>query len=183
MATGTDIDIEKLKQGDPIAFRALVQTYRQEVFGVCYRILLNTDDADDTAQEVFAEVYRSVKDFRGESSLVTWLYRIATNKSLNLLKRRTKFSLWSVFDDEITSPPDTTTASDAIELSETERAVHEALATLSPEQRTALTLHRFEELSYTEIAHHMNITVNAVGVLINRARNKVREYLQHFFNE
>lgn len=175
--------IDKLRQGDPAAFNVFVTRYRDEVFRICYRILLNADDADDIAQEVFIEVMRSVGQFRGDSSITTWLYRIATNKALNLLKRRSRFSIWSALEEKASQHPDSALASDFIEFSETELALRAALDQLSPDQRVALTLHRYEDLSYQEIAETMQITVNAVGVLINRARNNLKKYLTEYFDQ
>lgn len=175
--------IDKLRQGDPSAFDVFVTRYREEVFRVSYRILLDAADADDITQEVFIEVLRSIGQFRGESSLATWLYRIASNKSLNLLRRRSRFSIWPAFEEKADRQPDTALASDPVEFAETRIALRKALDQLSPDQRVAFTLHRYEEFSYQEIADIMQITVNAVGVLINRAKNNLKKYLIDYFEQ
>ncbi|MBD3326875.1 sigma-70 family RNA polymerase sigma factor, partial [candidate division KSB3 bacterium] len=85
----TDSEIlSQIKAGDPDAFRALIEGHQHTVVNICYRFLNNREDAEDVAQEVFLEVYRSLETFRGEAKVSTWIYRIAVSKSLDLLRRR-----------------------------------------------------------------------------------------------
>ena len=77
----------ELKEGDEKAFRKLISVYSPKVFNLCYRFLLNIHDAEDVAQEVFLEIHKSISTFKGESKLSTWIYRIATTKCLDELKK------------------------------------------------------------------------------------------------
>ena len=80
--------IQRLRQGDEPAFRWLVETYRNRVFHTALNILRDDKDAEDAAQETFIKVYESISSFRGESSLSTWIYRIAVHKALDKLRRK-----------------------------------------------------------------------------------------------
>ena len=80
--------VEKLQRGESEAFRALVEEFKHKIVNTCYRFVMNREDAEDVAQEVFIQVHRSVKNFKGDSSLSTWIYRIAVSKSLDFLKHQ-----------------------------------------------------------------------------------------------
>ena len=86
---GLDL-INRLKQGDEPAFRILVEDYRKQVVNTCFGLLHNYDDAEDVAQDVFIEAFRSIHKFRGDSKIETWLYRIAINRSLNHIRNNKK---------------------------------------------------------------------------------------------
>ena len=78
--------IQKLQEGDEQVFRRLVEKYRQLIVNTCFGLVHNSEDAEDIAQDVFIEVFRSVHKFRADSKLSTWLYRIAVNRSLNFIR-------------------------------------------------------------------------------------------------
>ena len=80
----------RLKSGNDVAFAELVSGYKKIVLNICYRFLLNREDAEDVSQEVFLEVHHSIKNFREDSKLSTWIYRIAVSKSLDELKRQAR---------------------------------------------------------------------------------------------
>ena len=80
--------IQGLKDGDESAFRELVETHKDRIYNTALGIVQNAEDAEDVAQEVFIQVYRAIQNFKGESKLSTWLYRIATTRSLDLLRSR-----------------------------------------------------------------------------------------------
>ena len=80
--------IQGLRNGDENAFRFLVDTYQDRIFNTSLGIVQNAEDAEDVAQEVFIQVYKSIHSFKGESKLSTWMYRIATTRSLDLLRSR-----------------------------------------------------------------------------------------------
>jgi RNA polymerase sigma factor (sigma-70 family) len=80
--------IDGLRRGDEMAFKELVTVYQDRIYNTCIGIVQNAEDAEDVTQEVFIQVYRSIDNFKGESKLSTWLYRIATTRSLDLLRSR-----------------------------------------------------------------------------------------------
>ena len=80
--------LEDVKSNQPGAFKLLVEMYQEKILNTCFRFLNNRDDAEDVAQEVFVEVYQSISQFRGNSKISTWLFRIAVTKSLDALQKK-----------------------------------------------------------------------------------------------
>jgi RNA polymerase sigma-70 factor, ECF subfamily len=176
--------IKKLKAGDNAAFDDLVNKYAYKVINTCYKFLLDKEDAEDVSQEVFIEVFQSIKSFRGDSTLSTWIYRIAVTKSLDEIKRRNRKKRISAIGkilhlDEIAewmgggSMPDK-----LINEEEKMKEVMQALNTLPDNQRIAFTLSRIDGYNNTEIAQTMDTTVEAVESLIYRANKKIRAELE-----
>jgi RNA polymerase sigma-70 factor, ECF subfamily len=184
------IFIKSLKSGDKIAFRTLVKTYQHQVLSTCYQFLKNTEDAEDTAQEVFIEVYRSIHHFKEESSLKTWIYRISINKSLDTLRRKKRkkrisqlipiLSIGKAWTETI--PDNSKTAQEELETAEKFKLLEYALQKLPEKQRIAITLSKYEELTSSEISNVMNISQGAVESLIHRAKQNIKDSLLHHFN-
>ncbi len=163
--------------------KELYDKYSRMVFNVAFRMLQNREDAEDVTQDVFLKVYKSLKYFRGESQISTWLYRITINQSLNLQRKR-KYKQWLSLskqadvsdsfennDDNIDIAGAPEESPDAVlERKETERVVQEAINQLPEQQRTALLLHRYEGLSYEEIAKIMDVSVASVESRLHRAK-------------
>ena len=177
--------IERIRADDPLAFKDLFDSNVTLVYNVCFRMLSNQHDAEDVTQEVFLEAYKSLKRFRFESKLSTWLYRIAVNRSLN--HQRTKklnrwlflgFSASEVGMDSHDFPSASEDNPDGVmEKKDTERIVQKAIAKLPERQRTALLLHRYEELPYQDIAKIMNVSVASVESLLHRAKQTLAKRL------
>lgn len=178
-----------LKQGDRQAFDYLVKNYGARVFNVCLGVLQNPEDAEDIAQEVFVEVYRSITGFKEESKLSTWIYRIAMTKSLDHLrskKRKKRFAfVKSLFtEDSNTAPiqiPDF--VHPGVQLEQKEMAAHlfKAINKLPDNQKTAFTLHKVEGLSYLEISEVMNTTIPSVESLMFRAKQNLKDLLGEYY--
>lgn len=177
--------ITGLQAGKEAAFRELVETYQRMVVNTCFGMVHHREDAEDLAQEVFIEVYRSVASFRSESKLSTWIYRIAVNKSLNYLRnrkrKRDRFpgesisgagSLLPNLADEKASRPEAS-------LEEEQRAalLHKAIDGLPEKQKTAFILNKYEELSYREISTVMELSLSSVESLIHRAKKNLQKKL------
>ena len=176
--------LNKISEGDEQAFQYFVEKYHQMVINICYNIVNNYDDAMDISQEVFIKIYESVKDFRGDSKISTWLYRISVNKSLNFLrsKKRQKWfpGLDAIFNDEekkIDPVDNDLNAIEHLEQDENKKALYYALHKLPEKQNIAISLNNFEDLSYKEISEVMNISVSEVGVLINRGKKKLEKLI------
>ncbi len=175
-------------KGDHSAFEKLVLKYQDRVFNLCCRLLGDRVEAEDSAQDVFVKVYRSLKGFRFKSSFYTWLYRIVINTCKNRIKsveyRRTKSRVSIDSDQENRSNtivdivdqrpmPDKT-----FEQKEKMKRIQEALNSLPPDQKTVVVLCDIEGLSYDEIA---NITKNRLGTVkskLSRARLGLRNKLE-----
>jgi RNA polymerase sigma-70 factor, ECF subfamily len=184
--------IDGLRRGDREAYQILVERYHVKVIRTCTGFVHSTTDAEDIAQEVFIEVFRSVDRFRGESELSTWLYRIAVNKSLNFLRKSARRKVFSF----ITGQPEEgklpvpekaagaeSNADEAMIRSEQARALEKALESLPENQRTAFVLNKYEELSYKEISGIMNISMGSVESLIFRAKQNMQKKLYGFYRK
>ncbi|MFN8206766.1 MAG: RNA polymerase sigma factor [Bacteroidales bacterium] len=176
--------IRGILEGDEHSFRVMVEIYQEMVFRTCMGILHNREDADDIAQEVFIEIYTSLVNFRSQSKLSTWVYRIAVNKSLNHLKRLRRKKLFTRIEDLVTGrsggqmPEPAADASDK-GLVDQERTdiLQLALNSLPENQRVAFVLFRYDDLSQKEIAEQMELTVPAVESLIHRAKQALQKKL------
>jgi RNA polymerase sigma factor (sigma-70 family) len=177
--------IQGLKNGDEAAFRFLVDTYKDRVYNTVIAIVQNAEDAEDVTQEVFIQVYRSINSFKGEAKLSTWLYRIATTRSLDLLrsrksKKRFGFIQRLLGDDSepVYEIPDFNHPGIVLEKKENAAKLFKAIRQLPENQKIAFTLHKMEDLSYQEISEVMKTTVPAVESLLHRAKLNLRKLLE-----
>ena len=171
-------------------FSTIVAEHQDMVLNTCYRFVLNREDAEDIAQEVFLEAYRSLDSFRQESKLSTWLYRIAVTKSLDHLrkkKRKKRFSsLKRVmgFNDpaeELALPSSIETPAEALSGSERTEILQSALDSLPDNQKTAFLLSKYDGYSNQEIADVMQTTVSAVESLVHRAKKNLQKKLEKHY--
>jgi RNA polymerase sigma-70 factor (ECF subfamily) len=183
----TDSEIIKLiLKGDKEKFRMLVEQYQQMVFRTCMGFLHNKDDADDLTQEVFIQAYQSLSRFKGEAAFSTWLYRIAVNASLNKVRKSSKNLILqridAIFGTEKTKelpflPSDTKNPESILIRQEHVEWIARALESLPENQRTAIVLSKYDDLSQKEIAEIMHTTEGAVEALLQRAKKNLREKL------
>lgn len=178
--------IQQIRRGDRDAFRLLVEAYEDKVYNTVYGFLHQVDDTLDVTQDVFVEVYRSIDRFRGDSSVSTWIYRIAVTRALNFLKRRKKLKgVVRVLDAENGSKqqPDIQIAEpsqnpeEKIQNRELGEQIERAMDALPERQRAAFVLHKLEDLSYKEIAEVLKTSVSSVESLIHRAKIGLQEHL------
>lgn len=176
--------LQKLKEEDMLAFNQLLALYRDKIINTCYRFLLNQDDAEDISQEVFIEVYQSIKSFKGESKLSTWIYRIAVTKSLEEIKKRNRKKRFGSIAKLLHLDETSNWLSGGLM---PDKKIHEddkmkeikfALNKLPDNQRIAFTLSKIDGYSNTEIAEIMDTTIIAVESLISRAKKKVSSELE-----
>lgn len=177
--------IELCRKGDRDAFNLLMQKHQDRVFGMAYSLLSDYEDAKDASQEVFIKVYKSISSFKGQSAFTTWLYVICRNVCNDILRKRQKNGniVLSLDDDESDNNPVKEIKSDApspeeqAELSETQRAVWDAINSLKLEHREILIYSDMQQLSYEEVAHILKCPVGTVKSRLNRARNALRKKL------
>ncbi|MHC1708593.1 MAG: RNA polymerase sigma factor [Bacteroidales bacterium] len=182
--------VHGLLQKDPAAFRVLVERYQDQVYRTSLSLVQNSDDAEDITQDVFIEVFQSVSSFRGDARLSTWLYRIAVNKSLNLIRKNKRRELFIPIENllfgrksESTDTAHNLARSDnSLEDSERARILNRAVSSLPENQRIAFTLHKIEELSHKEIAQIMDNSVSSVESLIFRAKVNLQKKLLTYYN-
>lgn len=180
--------IFKLKTGDATIFKEVVDTWQDKVYNTAISIVQNEEDAEDITQEVFVTLYERIVDFREESALSTWIYRITVSKSLDHEKRKKRLKhggllkkIFSVREDDEPAHFD----HPGILLDNKERAavLFRALKKLPEKQRIAFTLHKVEGLSQQEIAAVMNKTLHAVESLQLRAKSNLRKSLKEFYQQ
>jgi RNA polymerase sigma-70 factor (ECF subfamily) len=152
-------------KGDLDAFEGLVRRYQAPVYRVALRMLGSDADAQDATQDTFVRAWQALGHFRGESSAGTWLYRIVTRRSLDVLAARRHAA---VLDDR--QPARAGDPAVAAELRQRLQAVTRELAALPPDQRAALVLREFEGLPYEQIAEILDTTIPAIKGRIHRAR-------------
>lgn len=179
--------VEALKQGCPDAFRLLLEQYSQKVVSTCHRFVKNEADAEDIAQEVFLEIYQSVRTFRSDADLNTWIYRIAVNKSLDFLKKQRRKKrmadlrgLFLFKKAQNSGPP---TPCQHLQQAERKEILDRQIELLSENQRIALILSQYEQLPNKEIAAVMQTTESAVESLLHRARENLRQHLEKYFKK
>lgn len=177
--------IQGLRSGNEAAFKYLVDTYQDRVFNTAIGIVQNAEDAEDVAQEVFIQVYRSINQFKGESKLSTWLYRIATTRALDLLRSKKSKKRFGVIqrlfgdgNEPIWELPDFHHPGVALEKKENAAKLFRAINQLPDQQKTAFTLHKLEGLSYQEVSDVLETTVPAVESLMHRAKQNLRKMLE-----
>jgi RNA polymerase sigma-70 factor, ECF subfamily len=155
------------------AFEELVRRHQRGLFSYLYRMCRNSSDAEETTQAALVKAWEKLASFRGESSFKTWLYRIGTNLCLNLRTRRKPTEELS----ETLTAPDSERPEAAFRQKLREEAVGRALACLPEDQRAALVLSVYQDMSYKEIAETLGKTVRAVDSLLFRAKTNVRKAL------
>ncbi len=165
---GDDQLVDRARDGDADAFAALVRRHSGPVYRVALRMLGGPDDAEDVTQDVFLQVWRGLDQFRGDSSLSTWLYRVTTNRCLNRLQRTRRVE--PLPDVVASSAPGPERIVEA--RSQLEELGHVILA-LSPQQRAVLVLREFEGCSYDQIAEILQVGLPAVKSRLHRARLSV----------
>lgn len=191
--TQRDIDHElvlRAQSGDKRAFELLVVKYQRRVERLLSRLVRDTAEVDDVAQETFIRAYRALSAFRGESAFYTWLYRIAINTAKNYLAtrgRRPQLAVEQHGDDEAVDVseqmPDYHTPETELSNRQIVTTVNEVVESLPDELRVAITLREMEGLSYEDIAAIMNCPIGTVRSRIFRAREaiavRLRPLLDH----
>jgi len=182
--------IQQLRAGDEGAFKSLVANYQDLVYNTALGIVQNSEDAEDVAQEVFIQVYRSIDQFKGDARLSTWVYRITTTKALDHIrsrKRKKRFafitSLFGPNDELVHEPVDFQHPGVTLDRKEQAALLFRMIEQLPENQKVAFTLHKTEELSYQEIADIMQLSVSAVESLLFRARQNLRKLLEKYYQQ
>jgi RNA polymerase sigma-70 factor (ECF subfamily) len=179
----------RVKRGDMAAFEELVDKHKQPITNLLYRNLRDAAEAEDLAQNVFIQVYKSADRYKADAKFSTWLYTIARNLCLNEIRRRSRHPADSL--DHLAAPENDQTArqfpdkkelaaGDKLLRSELEGKVEEALASLPENQRTAMLLYQQQDLSYDEISEIMNCSLSATKSLIHRARETLKSKLKPY---
>ena len=177
--------VKRLQGREERAFNELVESYQNMIINTCYGFLHNTEEAEDVAQEVFIQVFKSIGSFRGDAKLSTWLYRIAVNRSLNKIRsRRSKFfvAIDSLFESEHTHKSSySVTPHDSLENQERAKVLHDAIDKLPDNQKTAFVLSKYKGLPNKKISEIMSATLSSVEALLNRAKKNLQKNLIDYY--
>ncbi len=186
-----DIDVQlmlEFQKGDKVSFEKLMDKYYKRVMNLVYRFVDDKDIAEDLTQDVFIKVYNNAHLYKPKAKFQTWLYQITKNTCLNELRRRkhSAVSLDKTF--EVKGNPLKQELADTNSLNPSERidqkeialVVKEAIESLPENQRMAVTLRRYEQLSYDDIAQTMNCSLSSVKSLLSRAKLNLKEKLKGF---
>jgi len=189
--------VAELKAGSEAAYTWLIGEFQQPVYGLVYRVVNDPADAADTTQDVFLKVFRGMKHFHGESSLKTWIYRIALHEAANRrrwwFRHKAKETSIEPAESEgtgltenamqlaLTDPSDS--PFDSVAHHEVQHRVEEELRKVPEPYRTTLILRDLEEMSYEEIAEVLEVSLGTVKSRLTRGREALRQRLAPYVRE
>lgn len=180
--------VVRAQEGDAAAFGVLVHRHQRTLYGLAVRILGNTADAEDAVQESFIAAWRRLPEFRGSAAFSSWMYRIVTNRCLNLARSRRPTVPLDEMDEtrdaagrggpRLVGPPSPESPERQVETNETVTALLRALDHLTVEQRACWVLRELHGMDYAEIARATGSTPDAVRGRIFRARRELAEAMR-----
>ena len=160
-----------------VAFQKLLQLYQKPLYYHIRNMVLNHEDADDVLQNTMLKVFRNLKNFKGESKLYSWMYRIATNEALTLLQQRAKKQ--GISNVEAQQKAIEKLESDVyFEGTELQLQLQKAIATLPHKQQIVFTMRYFEEIKYEEMSDILNTSVGALKASYHIAVKKIEDFLK-----
>jgi RNA polymerase sigma-70 factor (ECF subfamily) len=168
--------VQRFRQGEREAFTELVVRYQRPVFNAAYWVTRSDDDASDVAQTVFLKAAQRIEDYDPAYRFFSWIYRIAVNEALNLVRSRGRDE---PLDDEFDAE-DSDQATPEQQLDEAQRArrLHDAMLKLSTPDRVVLTMRHFSECSYQQIALALSLDEKTVKSRLFEARSRLRRLLE-----
>ena len=181
--------VQDLQAGSEQAFSALVDLYQNKALSTCLGFIPNRQDAEDVVQEVFVEVFRSVGNFKGESKLSSWIYRIVVNKSLEAFRYKKRKKRKAFFQSLIglneqngsLDGQDFDHPGVLMENKERSKVLFSKIDELPESQRVVFTLCKLDDLSYREAAEIMKTSVSSVESLMFRAKKNLQKNLEDYY--
>jgi RNA polymerase sigma-70 factor, ECF subfamily len=178
--------IKQVKKGDQNAFAEIVELYKDKVYQLCYRMLGNPHEAEDIAQEAFIRAYTNIQSYDSNKKFSTWLYRIATNLSIDRIRKKKPdyyldaevaggegLTLYSQVAADVTLPEE------EVQYVELQEIIQEEILKLPDKYRSVIVLKYIEELSLKEISEILDLPINTVKTRIHRGREALRKQLSH----
>lgn len=158
------------------AFRKLLHLYQKPLYNHIRNLVLNHDDTDDVLQNTFIKVFSNIKNFKGDSKLYSWMYRIATNEALTFMQQRAKKQ--GISNEELQQKTINKLESDVyFDGNEIQLKLHKAIATLPEKQQLVFKMKYFEELKYEEMSEILTTSVGALKASYHIAAKKIEDYL------
>jgi RNA polymerase sigma factor (sigma-70 family) len=158
------------------AFNLLLKKYQQKIYWHIRRMVIDHDDADDIAQDVFVKVWKNLPGFRADAQLYTWMYRIATNECITFLNKKKAKNNVSL-DDVDSTLGDTLAASSYFDGDKAQRKLQEAILTLPDKQRLVFNMKYYEDMKYEEISDVVGTSVGALKASFHLAVKKIETFL------
>ena len=160
-----------------LAFNQIINQNQERVYWHIRKIVLSHEDANDIIQNTFIKVWNNLDSFKGDSKIYTWIYRIATNESLQFLKKKKKHYFESI-DNVSSRLSNLLIAERYFDGNEIEKKIQEALLKLPTKQRIAFNMKYFEKMKYDEISEILGTSVGALKANYHHAKNKIEEFLK-----
>ncbi|MFC3354453.1 RNA polymerase sigma factor [Sphingobacterium zeae] len=160
------------------AFRLLLKKYQQKIYWHVRRMVIDHDDADDVVQDIFVKVWRNLGNFREDSQLYTWLYRIATNECITFLNKKKQKQNVSLDDDTTAYLAETLADGNYFNGDKAQMKLQQALLTLPEKQKLVFNMKYFEDMKYEEISEVLGTSVGALKASYHLAVKKI----EAFFN-
>jgi len=185
----SDQELVRLAQeGNTQAFDELVVKYSPRLYGLVYHMTSNKEDSHDLLQDIFAKTYRSLKQFRGKSAFYTWIYSIATNMTLNFLKKRKRRSTWSldVMDSGLQNNEAMIDLGYAAnprhqsDVNELQKKLNEAMQALSEDHRTVVTMFDIQGIPHAQISEILKVSAGTVRSRLFYAHQQLQGHLEEF---
>ena len=161
-----------------VAFHELVSLFQERLYWHIRKMVMNHEDANDILQNVFVKVWRGIDNFREESSLYTWLFRIATNEAITFINQQKKKNNWTL-NDEQQYLQDNLTDDPFFDGNEVERLLEEAILSLPNKQRLVFNMKYYEEMKYQEMAEILETSVGALKASYHHAVKKIEAFIQN----
>lgn len=169
--------ILQIAKGDKLAFKKLYILYSNKVYATVMHYLQNIEDSQEVTQDIFVKIFKNAHSFKGNSTVSTWIYRIAVNTSLNYLKKRNKKPFLFSFENLKHEFPDFEHPGILEENKEMAKLMYNAINLLPDSQKTAFILGFIDEKPRQEIADILEISLKAVESLLQRAKENLRKKL------
>ncbi|WP_456277036.1 RNA polymerase sigma factor SigW [Bacillus sp. AK128] len=177
--------IKQVKNGDQSAFGEIVEIYKDKVFQICYRMIGNSHEAEDLAQEAFIRAYVNIDSYHIDKKFSTWLYRIATNLSIDRIRKKKPDAF---LDAEVTGTDgltmysqiaaDVSTPEEEVESLELQQTVQKEISKLPDKYRAVIVLKYIEELSLKEISDILDLPISTIKTRMHRGREALRKQLK-----
>lgn len=165
------------KDGEQKAFRLLVSKYREKLYWHIRKIVINHEDSNDILQDTFVKIWKGIREFRYESKLYTWMYRVATNEAINFLKERSRKVYGNT--EQITPALENQLESDPYFCGDSiQRELQKAILKLSERQRLIFNMKYYDDMKYEDMAEILNVAVGTLKATYHVAVNKIKESLK-----
>lgn len=181
-----DVYVHKTVEGDVEAFNELVNRHHSKIYGLAYRMLGNSEDAQDATQETFLEAYKSIKSFRFQSQFGTWLYKVGLNTCNQIIRKaKSRNRMMDAYTEEksIRGMTETREIPERLAIkAEQSELVQAAIDRLPPKQKEVVTLFYMQHLKYKEIAEILDCSIGTVASRLNKAMQNLKVKLEkHYY--